>query len=215
MRLTEWRTKAPVKDALGARVLDVVVPVLGVLDVEADPQAWVHWGDDPGSRYTIYAPIPAGLVVVAVRTMGASGPRATAKMIRWSRLQLGELSVETEGSHRMISFQLESTVMRGADEVADAVGRFALVVLAAVEGRPWPAFDAPSRRRSVGRAAGGTAKGGSAKSAKPRSVTSPASDRRTPGADRRAGKAPSKLPALTAGAAPSAQPAPSAPRSRA
>jgi hypothetical protein len=220
MRLSEWRTKAPVKDALGARVLDVVVPVLGVLDVEADPQAWVHWGDDPGSRYTIYAPIVAGLVVVAVRTMGASGPRATAKMIRWSRLQLGELSVETEGSHRMISFQLESTVLRGADEVADAVGRFALVVLAAVEGRPWPAFDAPSRRRPVGRAAGGaatrsSAKGGSAKSAKGRSATSPASERRTPGADRRAGKVPSKLPALTAGAAPSAPGAPSAPRSRA
>lgn len=204
MRLSEWRTKAPAKDALGPRVLAVVVPVLGVLGVEEDPQAWVHWGDDPGSRFTIYAPIPSGLVVVSIRTMGVSGPRATAKMLRWSRLQLGELSVETEGSHRMISFQLESTVLRGADDVADAVGRFALVVLAAVEGRAWPAFDAPGRRRVAGRAAAGSAKAGPAKVATG-----------APGAPRAAGKTSSKLPALPARTAAPNPRASSASRSRA
>jgi hypothetical protein len=217
MRLSEWRTNAPVKDALGPRVLAVVVPVLGVLDVEADPQAWVHWGDDPGSRYTIYAPIPSGLVVVAVRTMGASGPRATAKMIRWSRLQLGELSVETEGAHRMISFQLESTVLRGADDVADAVGRFALVVLAAVEGRPWPAFDAPGRRRSVPRVAA-VAKGGPKKRVATRSaspVRSASAGKTPPGTARAAGAPASKLTTLPARTATSGPGASSGSRSRA
>lgn len=155
MRLSEWRAKAPVRDALGPRIMAVVGPVLGVLAVEDDPHAWVLWGDDPASRFTIYVPTPPGLVAVSVRTtvVGPTGatPRASAKMIRWSRLQVGELDVETEGAHRMTGFQIESTVLRGADDAADAVGRFALVVLAAIEGRPWPAFDAPVRRRPAGK----------------------------------------------------------------
>ena len=203
MRLSEWRAKAPVRDALGPKVMAVVAPVLGILDVEADPQVWVLWGDDPGSRFTILAPIPAGLVLVSVRITGATGPRAAAKIVRWSRLQLGELSVETEGSHRMISFQVESSVLRGADDTADAVGRFALVVFAAIEGRPWPPFDAPGRRRPAGRAGTAAGKAGAAKGAKgakgsvAAKSASPAG--RTTATSHAPGKATPKLPALTAG----------------
>ena len=57
----------------------------------------------------------AGLVIVASgRNLAGSGPRATAKIVRWSRVQVGELAVETEGPHRMISFQVESIGPRGA-----------------------------------------------------------------------------------------------------
>jgi hypothetical protein len=152
MRLSEWRAKPPVREALGPRTMAVVAPVLGTMGIEADPQAWVQWGDDPGTKYSIFVPLPAGLVIVSVRNLGELGYRAAAKMVRWSRVQVGDLSVETEGTHRMISFQLESIVLRGADDVADHIGRFALVVFAALEGRPWPAFDAPGRRRTPTRA---------------------------------------------------------------
>jgi hypothetical protein len=152
MRLSEWRAKAPVRDALGTKTMAIVTPVLGVMAIEEDPQAWVQWGDDPGTKYSIFVPLAAGLAIVNVRNLGAAGYRAAGKVIRWSRVQLGDLSVETEGPHRMVSFQLESNVLRGADAVADAVGRFALVVFAAVEGRPWPPFDAPGRRRAASRA---------------------------------------------------------------
>ena len=203
MRLSEWRAKAPVRDALGPKVMAVVAPVLGILDVEADPQVWVLWGDDPGSRFTIFAPIPAGLVLVSVRITGATGPRAAAKIVRWSRLQLGELSVETEGPHRMISFQVESSVLRGADDTADAVGRFALVIFAAVEGRPWPPFDPSGRRRPAGRAGTAAAKTGAAKGAKgARSsvgAKNASSARGTTATTRGTSKATPKLPALTAG----------------
>lgn len=200
MRLSEWRAKAPVRDALGPKVMAVVTPVLGVLDVEADPQVWVLWGDDPSSKFTIFAPIPAGLVLVSVRSTGATGARAAAKIVRWSRLQLGELSVETEGPHRMISFQLESNVLRGADDIADAVGRFALVIFAAVEGRPWPPFDVPGRRRAGSRAGTAAGKAGAARGAKGVGGAKGASAARgTTGTARSAGKANPKLPALTAG----------------
>ena len=177
MRLSEWRAKPPVRDALGPKVMAVVSPVLGVFGVEDDPHAWVQWGDDPASKYSILVPISGGLVVVAIRAnMAGSGPRATAKVVRWSRLQMGELAVETEGPHRMISFQVESFVLRGPDETADAIGRFALVLLAAVEGRPWPPFDAPGRRRATPRIVTGRTR---AKS--PAAKAAPGSGR-TPGA---------------------------------
>jgi hypothetical protein len=166
MRLSEWRARSRVRDALGPKVMAVVTPVLGVVEVEEDPHAWVQWGDDPATKYSLLVPIPAGLVVVAVRAnIAGSGPRATAKIVRWSRLQMGELAVETEGTHRMVSFQVESFVLRGADENADAIGRFALVLLAAVEGRPWPPFDKTARRGTIKH--GLAAKGSVLKRAKP------------------------------------------------
>ena len=153
MRLSEWRAGAPVRDALGAKVMAVVTPVLGVLEADPDPQVWVLWGDDPVAKYSILVPTPAGLIWLAVRVnLAGLGPRATAKLIRWPRLQLGELVVETEGPHRMVSFQVDAAILRGADAVADSIGRFALVLIAAVEGHPWPAFDRPRKGRAVSRA---------------------------------------------------------------
>jgi hypothetical protein len=188
MRLSEWRAKPPVRDALGPKVMAVVSPVLGVFGVEDDPHAWVQWGDDPATKYSILVPIAGGLVTVAIRAnLAGSGPRATAKVVRWSRLQMGELAVETEGPHRMISFQVESFVLRGPDATADAIGRFALVLLAALEGRPWPPFDAPGRRRPSTRV--GTA---------PRTRAQSPAAKASPGTARAAGVANSKMPALSA-----------------
>jgi hypothetical protein len=192
MRLSEWRAKAPVREALGTRTMAVVTPVLGVTGVEDDPHAWVQWGDDPGTKYTIFVPITSGLVIVSVRNLGETGYRAAAKTVRWPRVQLGDLSVETEGPHRMVSFQLESMVIRGADDTADSIGRFALVVYAAIQGQPWPSFDATGRRRTATRA--GAKKPVAAKAAKPASklpalparTASSSSDRRSaPTPDRR------------------------------
>lgn len=196
MRLSEWRAKAPVREGLGTKTMAVVTPVLGAVGVEADPQAWVQWGDDPGTKYTIFVPMLSGLAIVSVRNLGELGYRAAAKMVRWSRVQVGDVSVETEGTHRMISFQLESMVLRGADDVADSIGRFALVVYAAIEGRPWPGFDAVGRRRSVPRV---VAKGAATpKAARPtsklpalpaRTATSSSDRRSAPANDRRRSQA--------------------------
>lgn len=144
MRLSEWWAAAPRPEAAGPKVVRVVETVLGSLGAAGDPHVWVIWGDDP-SRYSILAPTPTGLVAVYTRVnVPGEGPRATAKVIRWPKLIVGELAVETKGGHRHLSFQLEQHVLQGADEEADAIGRFALVVLAAIDGRPWPPFDLSS-----------------------------------------------------------------------
>ncbi len=149
MRLSEWRAASPNKTAGGAKIAAIVDPVLQALGAEPDPHCWVAWGEDPAVRYTIFVPTPPGLIASYVRVnVSGEGPRTTAKLIRWSRVQLGELSIETQTDHRLLTFQIEQHVLHGADDKADQIGRFALQLLAAVDGRE-PPPEAPSRRRST------------------------------------------------------------------
>jgi hypothetical protein len=148
MRLSKWRAAAPTRDAMTLKVLAVVEPVLASMGVEPDPECWVAWGDDPSIRYGILVPIHAGLVVCVVRVnVPGEGPRTTGKLVRWSRVQLGELAVETQAGHRIVTFQVEQYVLRGVDQQADVVGAFALALFAAVDGRPMPDLGRGGRRR--------------------------------------------------------------------
>jgi len=137
MRLSQWPTRAPHKESMAPKVLAVLKPVLAGLGAKADPSCWVAWGDDPAARYTVLVPTPPGLIQVVVRVMvPQEGPRASGKLIRWNRVQTGELAVEIASGHRLSSFQVESVVLRGTDEEADAVSEFALQVYAAIDRQP-------------------------------------------------------------------------------
>ena len=137
MRLSEWRSRAPHKEAMTPRVVAVVESVLAALGGEDDPSCWVIWGDDPGVRYVLLAPTDAGLLQVLVRVnVPGEGPRASAKVIRWPRVQLGELALEMVSGHRLLGFQVESHVLRGSDDEGDDMASFALELFARVDGRP-------------------------------------------------------------------------------
>jgi hypothetical protein len=139
MRLSDWPGQAPVKDALAPKVIAVVTPVLTALGAAPDPSCWVAWGDDPAIRYTVLAPTAAGLLEVHVRVnVPQEGPRASGKLVRWNRVQVGELAIEMASGHRLLSFQVDSHVLRGTDEAADAIAGFALELFAAIDGRPAP-----------------------------------------------------------------------------
>jgi hypothetical protein len=150
MRLSEWRAAAPNRDALATKVLATVEPALAAMGAVPDPQCWVVWGDDPGIRYTLLVPIDAGLVTCFVRVnIPGEGPRASAKLVRWSRVQVGELALETQAGHRVISFQVEGQVLRGADADADRIGEFAMWLFAAIDGRPIPVPKTVRRPRTT------------------------------------------------------------------
>jgi hypothetical protein len=159
MRLSDWRASAKPREALGPKVTEVLQSALSTLGAEDDPHAWIVWGEDPAMRYMVFVPTPPGLIVAAVRVnVPQEGPRVSAKLVRWSKLQPTELTVEARAGHRMLSFQLEQQVLKGIDGAADAIARFILVVLAAIDGRPWPAFDPPGRGAARGRPAGAAAR---------------------------------------------------------
>jgi hypothetical protein len=169
MRLSEWRAKAPSRDAGGPKVAAVVDAVIDALGAEPDPHCWVAWGEDPAIKYTIFIPTEPGLITSYVRVnVPGEGPRATTKMIRWSRVSIGELAIETQAGHRLLSFQVEQQVLRGADEEADRVAAFALRVIAAVDGRTLPPnIEGSGRSTARGRtSAAGTTRAGKPAAAK-------------------------------------------------
>lgn len=136
MRLTEWAERAPHKGSMTPKVLATITPILKALGADKDPPSWVAWGDDPASRYLVLVPVAAGLIQVNVRVnVPQEGPRSSGKLLRWNRVQTGELSVEVVGGHRLVGFQVENVIMRGTDDDGDAVARFALDVFAAIDGR--------------------------------------------------------------------------------
>ena len=154
MRLSAWRAAAPNSAAVTAKVAAVVDPVLVAFGAEEDPHCWVAWGDEPGTRFTVIVPTDPGLITCFVRVnVPMEGPRASAKLIRWNRVAIGELAVETQAGHRILSFLVEQNVLRGVDGEADLVAAFALRVIAAIDGRPLPPVIEPARgRTAAGRA---------------------------------------------------------------
>ena len=154
MRFSEWRGRAPMKDSVGPKVIPVVEAALVTLGAERDPECWVAWGDDPAVRYLVLAPTPSGLVQLNVRVnVPGEGPRAGGKIVRWARVQLGELGVEIQGGHRLVTFQVDTLVLNGVDEAADRVAAFAQALFAAIDGRP--ITPAAASKRSAPRATAG------------------------------------------------------------
>ena len=147
MRLSDWRSVAPSPAAVSDKVLAAVEPVLEGLGAEPDPPCWIAWGDDPQVRYTVLALGDAGIVVCHVRVnVPQEGPRASGKLVRWSRVQVGELSVEHQGGHTLVNFQVEGQLLRGVDDEAGPVTAFALDVFAGIDGRPLPSSGGAARR---------------------------------------------------------------------
>jgi hypothetical protein len=148
MRLSDWRAAAPNRESLGPRVVPVLEPVLAALGAESNPHLWISWGEDPRFRYTIFALTPGGVGICVIRPgQGGEGPRITAKLVRWGRVQLGELDVETQQAHRLLTVQLEGHVLKGVDSEADRVARFVHAVMAGIDGRQMPSLEEPARRR--------------------------------------------------------------------
>jgi hypothetical protein len=147
MRLSAWRKAAPVKEALTPGVLDVLGPILADLGAEPDPWCHVAWGEEPATRWSLLAPTTNGLIVSHVRVSGpGGGARATAKLVRWPKVQVGELAMETGDGHRFLSVPVEGIVLRGVDDDASRIARFARVAIAAADGQPWPSLeDGPAR----------------------------------------------------------------------
>ncbi len=150
MRLSDWRGRTPHRDSMTTKVISVVEPVITAMGADADPTCWVVWGEDPAVRYVLLIPTAAGLLQVGVRVnVPQEGPRASGKLIRWNRVQSGELAMEVAGGHRLLSFQVEGHVLKGSDDEADAIAGFALQIFAAIDGRtpPTPAGSGRSASR--------------------------------------------------------------------
>lgn len=136
MQLGEWRKAAPNRDCMSTAVMNVLKPVLSDLGAADDPDCWVEWGEDPQFRYLVLVPTRAGLISTTIRiNTGTEGPRVMGKLVRWTRLQLTELGVESAGGHRIVAVQVEGQVLKGTDAAADLICEFVRGLIASVDGR--------------------------------------------------------------------------------
>jgi hypothetical protein len=136
MRLSEWRRNAPVRDAIDDRVMTVLKSLLADFGADPDPECYVVWGDHPDLRHSVLVPVAAGLVAIAVRTAeGTQEARATARLIRWPKLALGEFSLEATGERRVVAVQVESFVLKGADAEAGLIAEFVRGLVLQAENR--------------------------------------------------------------------------------
>jgi hypothetical protein len=136
MRLGDWRDASPRKESMGPKVLGVIDAALALFGSDADPECWTVWGDDPAIRYLILVPISSGLIQLNVRVnVPGEGPRAAGKLIRWNRVQTGELMVELQGGHKLVSFNVENAVIHAQDAEAEDVSLFARIVYDGIDGR--------------------------------------------------------------------------------
>jgi hypothetical protein len=118
------------------KTLAVIRTLVVDMGAEADPECWVVWGEDSESRYSVLVPALAGVISVAVRLSGTDeGTRATARLIRWPKLTISELSVEAAGGHRIVAVQVESYVLKGTDDHADRICEFVRGLIATIDNR--------------------------------------------------------------------------------
>jgi hypothetical protein len=135
MHLTEWRETAPDGGCLSEPVMAVLARVLVDLGADEDPECWVIWGEDPQLKYSVLVPTAAGLIFVAVRLNPGAEPKVTGKLFRWSKLQVGEFTLDAVGEHRIVAVQVEGLVLKGSDEEADRICEFVRGLVAGVDGR--------------------------------------------------------------------------------
>ncbi len=151
MRLSDWQASPQGQKVMTDKVASAYGPALAVIGAEPDPVAHIVWGEEPDRRYVILAAADAGLVIVNVRVnVPQEGPRASAKLVRWSRVQVGEVSVEAHHGRRHVTSQIESVVLQGTDEEADEIGAFVAHVLGRIDGRVVSPATGPSRAAEPG-----------------------------------------------------------------
>jgi HAD superfamily hydrolase (TIGR01509 family) len=110
-----------------------VDPILASVGAGTDPHCWVAWGEEPGIRHTILVPTDPVSSPASSASCPAKG-RGHGEARPLEPVSIGDLAIEAQGGHRLVSFQAEQQVLRGVDAEADRVAAFALRVIAAIDG---------------------------------------------------------------------------------
>ena len=139
MRLSEWRQTQRGQKVMTNKQAAVFDSALRGVGAGKDPIAHVLWGDDWQVRYQIMAATDAGLAVCNVRVnIPQEGPRAVAKLVRWHKVAVGDLSVEAHHGHRYVTAQVENQVLQGMDDDANLITAWIGHLYARIDGRAMP-----------------------------------------------------------------------------
>lgn len=140
MRVSDWQATLRGQKLMTGKVAVAYESALALFGEGLDTEAFVAWGDDPEVHYSLLVIGEAGLIIVVVRVnVPLEGPRASAKVVRWGRVAIGELAVEVQRGHKQATAQIDSYILKGVDDEADRIGAFVGNVLMHIDGRRAPA----------------------------------------------------------------------------
>jgi hypothetical protein len=139
MRLSDWQATLRGQKLMTGKVAAAYESALSLFGAGPESDAFVAWGDDPDVHYSLLVVGEAGLIIVVVRVnVPLEGPRASAKVVRWGRVAIGELAVEVLRGHKQATAQIDNYILKGVDDEADRIGAFVGHVLMRIDGRSAP-----------------------------------------------------------------------------
>jgi hypothetical protein len=119
MRFAEWRDGPEGRQRLPEKVIFLIETVTQTLGADGEVSCYVVRGDQPDSRFQVLAATSAGLMALNVRVnLPQEGPRVSGRLVRWGRVQAGEVAIEGHGGHVQVSAQFEGAVLQGLDSAA-------------------------------------------------------------------------------------------------
>ncbi len=134
MRFDDWRATPEGERHLTERLVALIDPVSRVLGVGTETACHVVWGDQPPARFQVLLATEAGLAVLNVRVnVPQEGPRISGRLVRWGRVQAGEVTIEAHSGHAQVSAQFEGQVLQGLDTAGERIAEWMIEVYRRVE----------------------------------------------------------------------------------
>ena len=134
MRVNDWRATPEGGRHLTDRLVALIDPVAHALGAESDTACHVVWGDQPDARFQVLLATDAGLAILNVRVnVPQEGPRVSGRLVRWGRVQAGEVTIEAHSGHAQVSAQFEGQVLQGLDAAGERIAEWMIEVYRRVE----------------------------------------------------------------------------------
>ena len=135
MQFSDWCETDEGRRRIPEPLVTLIGNAMRTLGVPLDAPAHVIWGDQPGQRFMVMLACDAGLAILGVRpSTPQEGPRVSGRLLRWSRVQVGELAIEAHHGHVQASAQMEGQVLQGLDAAGAQVAGWMAEVYRRVEG---------------------------------------------------------------------------------
>ncbi|MGC8634130.1 MAG: hypothetical protein ACP5VP_05630 [Candidatus Limnocylindrales bacterium] len=135
MRFADWQATPEGSRYLTDRLVPLIESAARTLGAHDATPCYVAWGDQPEARFQVMLSTDGGLGIFNVRvSVPQEGPRLSGRLVRWARVQAGEVTFEAHSGHIQVSAQFEGQVLLGLDEAGERIAEWMTEVYRRVDG---------------------------------------------------------------------------------
>jgi hypothetical protein len=135
MRFADWQATPEGSRYLSDRLVKLIESAAHTLGARDATPCYVAWGEQPEARFQVMLSTDGGLAIFSVRAnVPQEGPRLSGRLVRWARVQVGELTFEAHSGHVQVSAQFEGQVLLGLDAAGERIAEWMTEVYRRVDG---------------------------------------------------------------------------------